>query len=109
MVAASTSIRMQDHNQASRQSYIDRRIQRENAVTPGMTKSFTPDLQRDLIHRAEGVMLWLKLAADQIFNACAQGKSTRQLEAIMDAFPLELEDLYGRILDGFSQVQKAQN
>lgn len=60
-------------------------------------------LASDIMERAEGVFLWLKLVMDDLIRAHAEGDSLRELTQHLSAFPKDLEDLYKNIIQRVPQ------
>lgn len=90
------SLRMQDYNSKSIQSYIESAVDRRRHSF----KSPFPDrIKEKVVAHANGVILWARFAIDDLLDSCDDGLSTGQLEQKLDDLPRELEELYQRILD----------
>lgn len=71
---------------------------------PEWWSDLTPE-QRDTLvvsvtTRAEGVFLWVTLATRELREGISDGATFRQLQAMLEHIPPELEDFFLRILEG---------
>ncbi len=48
----------------------------------------------DIINRAEGVFLWVRLVHDELMKGLREGDSIEELEHLPSGIPTELEELY---------------
>ncbi|PQE15343.1 Ankyrin repeat domain-containing 52 protein [Rutstroemia sp. NJR-2017a WRK4] len=67
------------------QSVVDKKL-------PNKPKTLRDDLSGKISERSNGMFLWIKMLEDNLRS----GKSTRQLESVIDHTPTGLEDLYNR-------------
>lgn len=93
------SLVMQDHNDESMLSYVQRRIDREATDEPELGQLFTKSLCSDLVCKAEGVILWVKLALEELLRACGHQTTTDDLAKILASLEPDLGNIYDRILD----------
>lgn len=56
-----------------------------------------PQLVIDIIHKAEGVFLWVKLVVRLLIHGLENGDILEELQAKLDALPCDLRDLYKRM------------
>ena len=52
----------------------------------------------DVIERAEGVFLWVRLVVDELIEGICEGDSIKELQDLLSGIPSELEELYTRTL-----------
>ena len=55
-------------------------------------------LVRDVIEKARGVFLWVKLVIDEMIEGLTEGKTFKELHDLLLEIPEELEDLYVRAI-----------
>ena len=60
-------------------------------------------LASEIIGKAEGVFLWLKLVMDSLLRAHKDGASLAELAQSLSVFPKDLEDLYKNIIQRIPQ------
>ena len=79
--------------------YTDRRIQ--DAMSGKLTRDselVLSSLIEDIIDKAEGVFLWVKLVNDELIEGLCEGDSIEELRDLLSGIPNELEELYTRAL-----------
>ena len=79
--------------------YTERRIQ--EAMSGKLTRDSElalSSLIEDIIDKAEGVFLWVKLVNDELVEGLCEGDSIEELRDLLSGIPNELEDLYTRAL-----------
>ena len=79
--------------------YAEDRIRRENNST--MTDEGKRGLQSlgtELVVKARGVFLWVRLVVDEIIEGLTDGKTLEELQQLLSEIPEELEDLYTRAI-----------
>ncbi|KAK2747372.1 hypothetical protein FQN55_005121 [Onygenales sp. PD_40] len=79
--------------------YTAQRIQAEsfNSSEAETTTSLQP-LVDEIISKAEGVFIWVKLVVDELVEGLCEGDSIEELRGILSTIPSELKDLYHRAL-----------
>jgi hypothetical protein len=104
-----SGFKIQEQTQQDIQKYIIGRLA-ENPSTAILLASndiqvreAVEKLASDIMERAEGVFLWLKLVMDDLIRAHAEGDSLRELTQHLSAFPKDLEDLYKNIIQKVPQ------
>jgi hypothetical protein len=104
-----SGFKIQEQTQQDIQKYIIGRLA-ENPSTAILLASndiqvreAVEKLASDIMERAEGVFLWLKLVMDDLIRAHAEGDSLRELTQHLSAFPKDLEDLYKNIIQRIPQ------
>ncbi|KAK5099118.1 hypothetical protein LTR70_001268 [Exophiala xenobiotica] len=93
------TITMQDHNDASIDHYIQRKLLENSSKYPTIRETFSINVQRALRLKAQGVMLWAKLVVDEMLEAYDQNTTEEALFALLQTFPPELSLLYDRLLE----------
>lgn len=96
------TITMQDHNDASIDYYIQRRLLQYSSRRPTIQEAFSLVVQRALRAKAQGVTLWAKLVVDEMLEAYDQTTTEEALFALLEKFPPELGRLYDRLLEKVS-------
>ena len=98
------TITMQDHNDASIDYYIQRRLLEYSSKYPTVRETFSIYVQRALRVKAQGVMLWAKLVVDEMVEAYDQNTTVGALFALLQTFPPELSLLYNRLLEKIPEL-----
>ena len=77
----------------------------EGRIQDAMSGKLTRDselalssLIEDVIDKAEGVFLWVKLVNDELVEGLCEGDSIEELRDLLSGIPTELEELYTRAL-----------
>lgn len=92
------TIRMQDHNGASIAVYIDKAINKGRATLLNIDAVLDDFMRQEILQRAQGVIIWARLAVDELLNA-AKGRATREeMFDILTHLPEDLEEMYTRNL-----------
>ena len=52
----------------------------------------------DLIKKASGVFIWVRLVVNELIEGLCDGSTISELRALLESIPAEIEDLYHRIL-----------
>ncbi|KAI0475583.1 hypothetical protein GGR56DRAFT_520370 [Xylariaceae sp. FL0804] len=63
-------------------------------------------LEHDIVEKAEGVFLWVRLALNAVEDGLLNGDSPSDLLARVASFPSELNDLYQHLLDSISEPDR---
>ena len=88
-----------DHTTGDIRRYTERRIQ--DAMSGKLTRDSElalSSLIEDIIDKAEGVFLWVKLVNDELVEGLCEGDSIEELRDLLSGIPNELEELYTRAL-----------
>lgn len=59
----------------------------------------------DVVDRAEGVFLWVRLVVDELIEGLCEGDSMEELQDLLYGLPTELEELYTRTLHRPNRLQ----
>ena len=97
-----SSLRLQDHNAASVRAYIDHAIRKGHEHMAQVDTVFDLSMRDQLQQRAQGVIIWARLAVDELLRAAYVDTPREVLQEILEQLPEELEDMYERII---SQAQ----
>lgn len=89
---------MENHNIASIRVYVERALIRARHSNPDIVLKFSESLKDEVMLKAQGIVLWARLAVDELIHACNAGRSTRELQQILFTLPREIKDMYNRIL-----------
>ena len=93
------SFSIQDYTRNDIRIYTEGRIQ--DAINDKLTedgKTALSTLIEDVIKRAEGVFLWVRLVTDELIEGLCEGDSIEELKDLLSGIPSELEELYTRTL-----------
>ncbi|KAI0383402.1 hypothetical protein F5Y04DRAFT_251219 [Hypomontagnella monticulosa] len=86
------SLRLQDHTQNDIRDYSWGRIEMEGEMAYGVLQPIIPEV----IRRADGVFLWVKLVLYDLIDEALQGCSPNELAATLDSIPSDLQEYYAR-------------
>lgn len=92
-------ILMQDYNAASMYKYAEHKALCSRTVNLDIEKRFDSSLRDDLVKKAEGIMLWFRLAIDQLFEKYEASESDEQITKFVEDIPLTLDAMYERMLN----------
>ena len=90
---------IQEHTARDIFEYTNGRMQ--NAIRGDLTEDGELGLSTltgNVIERAEGVFLWVKLVVDELTERICEGDSIEELKDLLSGIPDELEELYTRSL-----------
>lgn len=90
------SLRMQDHNAASVRVYIDHAISKGRENMAHVDTVFDETMREQLQQRAQGVIIWARLAVDELLRAAYIDSARETLAGILEHLPDELEAMYER-------------
>ncbi|TGO48872.1 hypothetical protein BCON_0227g00100 [Botryotinia convoluta] len=65
-------------------------------------------LINEVVHSGNGVFLWIRLVVDSLFDGLRKRDDISTLRERLVEMPLELNDLYGRILSSIDQVHMSE-
>lgn len=88
-----------EHTTGDIRRYTEGRIQ--DAMSGKLTRASElalSSLIEDIIDKAEGVFLWVKLVNDEFVEGLCEGDSIEELRDLLSGIPNELEELYTRAL-----------
>lgn len=96
---------MQDHTRADMEIVVDtifrgnnrmnQRLNSEDSLVNGPALL----LRQQILQRADGVFLWVRLVLKELLLAFSDGAEVTQLNALLEHIPSDLNDFYFRILD----------
>ena len=93
------SFAIHDYTETDIRLYAEDRIRQENNST--LTDEGKRGLQllvTELVVKARGVFLWVRLVVDEIIEGLTDGKTLEELQQLLSEIPEELEDLYTRAI-----------
>jgi hypothetical protein len=99
------AIIMEDHNSATIRAYL------EMAKVTGelyLRTAFQSSLIQKICIDANGVVLWARLAMEDVIQGCMHGESIEGLYRRLDGLPLELEAMYERCLNNVNHNHKPE-
>jgi hypothetical protein len=67
------------------------------------------DLAQDVVDKAQGVFLWVKLVMDELVEGACDGESVSDLRDLLSDVPSELEGLYRRAILRVRERQASKN
>lgn len=89
-------IKMQDHNQASVEAYINEAMEKARESLMDIDSIVDDEMRHEILNRAQGVIIWARLAVDELLRAVQTNRSKQDLLALLDRLPEELEQMYER-------------
>ncbi|MBA7491030.1 hypothetical protein ES702_01574 [subsurface metagenome] len=96
----SPGLAMQDHNSDSVKAYIDYAMTNAQNNLVEIDTVIDSVVRRELQNRAQGVMIWLRLATDELVKVAATGASRARISEVLDDIPEDLEQMYARMFLG---------
>ncbi|KAJ3527586.1 hypothetical protein NM208_g10623 [Fusarium decemcellulare] len=95
-------LRLQHHTEEDIKCYVQKRLQRPDYVVSiggsssclNLNGDFNTHLINDVISKANGVFLWVRLVCDQLVRGAANQDSTSMLQTRLDALPATLEKYF---------------
>lgn len=87
---------MQDHNAESIRDYYKHAATAANKKVPNADSLMTNELLEQLVRGAQGVIIWARLAVDDILNRVQEEPrlSRKRIQAILKDLPGNLEEMY---------------
>ncbi len=93
------SFAIHDYTETDIRLYAEDRIRRENnSILTDEGKGGLQMLVTELIVKAQGVFLWVRLVVDEIIEGLTDGETLEELQQLLSEIPEELEDLYSRAI-----------
>ena len=93
------SFAIHDYTETDIRLYAEDRIRQEN--NSALTDKGKQGLQlliTEIVFKARGVFLWVRLVVDEIIEGLIDGKTLEELKQLLSEIPEELEDLYTRAI-----------
>lgn len=103
-------LRLQDLTEQDIRTYATDRLSslpRTKLLVAGHTK-WIPETVHELLRKAEGVFLWVRLAVDDQIEGVKDEDSLEQLAERLQLLPSEMEDLYVHILNKISKGHRKE-
>ncbi|KAK5077127.1 hypothetical protein LTR51_002814 [Lithohypha guttulata] len=103
---------MQDHTIADMEIVVDtilrgnRRMEQQLDSEDGLVNGPVLLLRQQILERADGVFLWVRLVLDELLEAFCDGADVVQLNTLLECIPNDLNEFYLRILDRIPQKYK---
>ncbi|KAK5098806.1 hypothetical protein LTS08_006184 [Lithohypha guttulata] len=103
---------MQDHTRADMEIVVDtilrgnRRMEQRLDSEDGLVNGPVSLLRQQILERADGVFLWVRLVLDELLEAFCDGADVAQLNTLLECIPNDLNEFYLRILDRIPQMYK---
>ena len=93
------SFAIHDYTETDIRLYAEDRIRQENnSILTDEGKGGLQLLVTELVVKARGVFLWVRLVVDEIVEGLTDGKTLEELRQLLSEIPEELEDLYTRAI-----------
>ena len=93
------SFAIHDYTETDIRLYAEDRIHQENnSILTNEGKRGLQLLVTELVVKARGVFLWVRLVVDEIIEELTDGKTLEELQQLLSEIPEELEDLYTRAI-----------
>ncbi|KAI0891157.1 hypothetical protein F4806DRAFT_506984 [Annulohypoxylon nitens] len=88
------SMKLHDHTRDDIENYCHNIV---DSIGEEFSNVLTPIIPQ-VVERANGVFLWVRLVMDELAKETRQGNSSGSLSEILDSIPSNLEDFYMRII-----------
>jgi AAA ATPase domain len=94
------SLRLQDLTYSDIKLYVSSHMDKDLGfeLLSKREPAYASELVENIVEKASGVFLWVRLAVFSIVNGMGHGDRISDLQKRLDALPTELEELYDRIL-----------
>jgi hypothetical protein len=94
------SLRLQDLTYSDIKLYVSSHMDKDPGfeLLSKREPAYASELVENIVEKASGVFLWVRLAVFSITNGMGHGDRISDLQKRLDALPTELEELYDRIL-----------
>ena len=93
------SFAIHDYTKTDIRLYAEDRIRQENnSILTIEGRRGLQLLVTELVVKARGVFLWVRLVVDEIIEGLTDGKTLEELQQMLSEIPEELEDLYTRAI-----------
>ena len=93
------SFAIHDYTETDIRLYAEDRIRHENnSILTDEGKRGLQLLVTEIVVKARGVFLWVRLVVDEIIEGLTDGKTLEELQQLLSEIPEELEDLYTRAI-----------
>ena len=93
-----SEIIMQDHNNESMYAYAKESLLRAANNDPFIERRCPYRVQDELVRKAEGIILWFKLAFDELVVLIEADASEDEIVSFLEDVPIGLDAMYERIL-----------
>jgi len=93
------SLRMESATQKDMIAFVTEKVRQTKAMIELSTycdKEVAQFLE-DVVHKAEGVFIWLRVVVDTLLQAATEGAGVLQLRQILDSLPQDVRELYDDI------------
>lgn len=104
------SLRVQDLTYSDIQHYVSQRLSSHQRYQQVLQESplQAPQLVEDIVIKADGVFLWVKLVVESLLSGFGNRDSIRDLRRRLALLPGDLEQLYSHMLKSIPEFYKAQ-
>ncbi|CAI4214493.1 unnamed protein product [Parascedosporium putredinis] len=92
--------RLDSRNESDITNFINARWESEASLRPLTTEMV--NLKRGIIHKADGIFLWARLALDRVLLAARDGATVKELQDTIKDIPSELEGMFDVLLSHIS-------
>lgn len=103
-------LKLHDLTEPDIRAYVSNKFEALHRADPFVTfdASKISQLKNDIIGKAEGVFLWVKLAVKDQIEGVRNGDSIELLEERLRLLPNEMKDLYARVLDRIGPIYQKE-
>ena len=93
---------LQDHTRSDMQEFCQQTI----FAAEGIDRQALTSLREELVQKAAGVFLWLRLVLGDLIKAAQRTRDASTLRVTLESLPVELENYYMVILDRIPSAHK---
>lgn len=101
-------ISMQDHNEQSMLAYAEAKLTEHQRTHLKIKQHFDLELRKEIVDKAEGIILWFKLVFDKVLREYQAHGSSIQVHDFVREIPPGLESIYERLLDAIDPHNRAE-
>ncbi|KAH3904242.1 hypothetical protein HBH56_237610 [Parastagonospora nodorum] len=107
-LAGCPTLRVQDLTRKDMKVFVDGELSTHHLMTR-LVRQFpakAPQFALDIVEKAEGVFLWVKLVVHLLIQSLENGDTLDEMHALLTTLPSDLRDLYRRMFEKGVEYQK---
>ena len=103
-------LRLEDLTHNDLQAFADGRLSSDRHFLrlQGREPGLIDDVKQEILSKAEGVFLWVKLVVEEVLRLARDSFSVRQLRQVLVSLPPDLDDLFIRILGSIRPLYREE-
>ncbi|KAI0851727.1 hypothetical protein F5Y00DRAFT_274615 [Daldinia vernicosa] len=100
------SFRIHEWTREDIKIFVEDRFEEFSEISSSVSKDDLNSLANEIVDKAEGVFLWVRVVLAAIEQGVLNGDEVRDLRRKVAAFPTELNDLYQHLLDSIPEYDR---